>query len=208
MNIVYYPTVGYSSMSVMKLRSILNVGDIPARPIMRFDDQRRRLIQTNQTLMILPKNDFERLKTEGLFVREEKGNKNEIELGSYHVRNERMPKESQEGNLYLRFDKQKKFDHSEIEHILLNWLIELENRGVIGNYRLDIPVLDREGNGKHRGYAFLRFSQDQSMEDRCVTFAMLQNRRLSPKLPNEFLSVSWVEKIPKKRQFGTPNADN
>ena len=187
----YYPAVCYSSLAVNKLQNILEV-DCPARTIMRYNTNSGNLVQTKMTLFILSPDDHQRLREKHLFDKYAK-EKRVVELGEYLIRENRMPKKHQTGNLYIRFDKKKELSHKQVESTLNEWLLELQNAGVIDHFNLQIPVQDREGDGKHKGYGFIRFTDGQEMKDRCVTFAMLQNRRLS-NANNVFLSVVWAEK--------------
>lgn len=198
----YYPVVCYSSLAVNKLQNLLEVNS-PARTIMRFNKKSGNLIQTKMTLFILSPDDYQRLKEKGLFDKYTK-EKRVVELGDYLIRENRMPKNNQTSNLYIRFDKKKELSHKQVESILSEWLLELQNAGVIDHFSVQIPVLDREGDGKHKGYGFIRFTDGQEMKDKCVSFAMLQNRRLNNS--NVFLSVVWAEKNKGSSGSETPSS--
>ena len=187
---MYHPVVCYSSYSINKIMKTLELIKTPARPIMRYDNKSKKLIQTKMTLLILAPPDYTRLSK--FFTKAEGGS---IELGNYHIRPNKMPTGDQIGDLYLRFDPDCQFSHGKVQGLIQNWLLELQEKGVISSYELMIPLEDREGDGTHKGYGFVRFPPEQEMKGRCVVFAMLQNRRLDLEVNSkDYLSVVWSKR--------------
>lgn len=193
MNDIYYPIIVYSSLSEKVLRDRLGLTSSCSRPINRYNKEKKQLEQTNMNLFILNGEDHKRLRHDGFFDRT-KG-KGGIECGEYHNdRKNRLPLEGFTQDLFLRFDKEKNFTHTKILNVLQTWLLELQEAGAIGTYNLVVPMQDREGEGVHKGIAFLYFNEQQDLKDKCLTFAMMHNRRISIEVPGSYMNVSWMKK--------------
>lgn len=199
MNDTYYPIIVYSNSSEKYVRDrlCLSSSSSCSRPINRYNKDKKQLEQTNMNLFILNGEDHKRLRREGFFDRTKGKGKSGIECGEYHNdRKNRLPTEGFTQDLFLRFDKEKKFTHTKILNLLQTWLLELQEAGVIGTYNLVVPMQDREGEGVHKGIAFLYFNEQQDVKDKCLTFAMMHNRRISIEVPDSYMNVSWMKKRP------------
>lgn len=184
---MYHACVCYSAKPVMEIASQLSIVEAPARAVVSFNKEKKKIVQTNMTLFVLNDAEYQRLQNGGFFKREKKA----IEFTDYTIRENRTPTGNQTSNLFIRFDRKHEFSADEIEQILDTWLCPLQARGVIGSFTVSIPNGDREDSTRHNGFGFISFNEATSLNDRCIVFAMLQNRRLETSKPNSLLNVAW-----------------
>lgn len=184
---MYHPIIFYTDMPVQALLKQLAVV-CPARVIMRFNKETKRLEQTPMTLLIVNDADYARLKKNGYFERD---NGKRVYCTDYRIKDTNKPKEGCTADLYVRFDRKHEFDIGYVSEKLRAWLDELQQAGVIRSYRLDLPNGDREAEYRHKGHGFICFTDETSINDRCIVFSMLQNRRLHVDNPFSVLSVMW-----------------
>jgi len=183
---MYHPIIFYTDMPVQNLLTQINVS-CPARVIMKYNKETKRLMQTPMTLLIVQDSDYNRLRKAGYFEREQR----RMYCTDYRIKDSNKPKEGTSADLYIRFDRKHDFNITYMDDTLKSWLNELEDAGVIRGYRLDLPNGDREAAYRHKGYGFICFNDQTSIEERCIVFSMLQNRRLNIDNPHSVLSVMW-----------------